>query len=436
MPRFSVLLPTYEHAATLPYAVRSVQAQRVEDLEILICGDGVSEEVRAVILELQHADSRIRFFDLPKAPARGELNRDHVIRQAKGEFILHQNDDDLWLPGHIAMLDEALADADFVGSMQVNVGPDGKVRAYFFDIGRREYVKPWLAWKSNNFGSWSCGGFSPIFAAHRLDAYLRLPEGWVTTPHGLPADQIMWHRFLNQPWCRAKSLCWPIALQFPTVYRQEWTPAQRAAELHRWTKIIEAPDYAVRLWRDILPDLGDRLLSQALEETRSRSGADETHKAALAVERDQRTAAEAVSAEERAQRGAAEITLEEERIRRNAAESAAAEEQAARTAAEITLAEERIRRNAAESAMADERSLRLAAESASAEERAARLAAETVSAEERQQHGATIAAFEAMLSDEQTQRLRAEAERDAILASSSWRLTGPLRRFVDRLRTS
>ena len=118
MPRFSVLLPTHEHAATLPYAVRSVQAQGVDDLEILICGDGVSDEVRAVVLGLQLTDPRIRFFDLPKAPARGELNRDYVIRQAAGEYILHQNDDDLWLPGHVAMLDEALADADFVGSMQ------------------------------------------------------------------------------------------------------------------------------------------------------------------------------------------------------------------------------------------------------------------------------------------------------------------------------
>src|SRR5205085_213476 len=93
-------------------------------------------------------------------------------------------------------------------------------------------------------------------------------------------------------------------------------------------------------------------------------------------------------------------------------------------------AEERSLRIAAE-----ERSLRLAAESAAAEERAARLAAETVSAEERRQYGATVAAIETMLSREQTQRLRAEAERDALLASSSWRMTGPLRWLVHRLRT-
>jgi hypothetical protein len=265
MPRISVLLPTYEHASTLRYAVRSVQTQGVDDLEILICGDGVSDELRAVITELQCADRRIRFFDLPKAPCRGELNRDHVMRQAKGEIICHQNDDDLWLPGHIQELERALEDADFAAAMQVNVGTDGKVRALYFDLERPEFVEPWLDWKPNNFGSWACNGFGPIFVAHRLDAFLRLPEGWTTTPVGLPADQVMWHKFLRQPWCRAKFLRWPIALHFAASDRKDWTPEQRAEELRSWTQIIESPDYAVRIWRDVMPDLGDRLLSQALQ---------------------------------------------------------------------------------------------------------------------------------------------------------------------------
>jgi hypothetical protein len=266
MPRISVLLPTHEHTSTLRYAVRSVQTQGVDDLEILICGDGVSDDLRAVIADLQHADPRIRFFDLPKSPGIGELNRDHVLREAKGQIICHHNDDDLWLPGHIEVLERALEDADFVGSMQVNVGTDGKVRGYYFDLERLEFVEPWLNWKPNNFGSWASNGFGPIFVAHRLDAFLRLPEGWTTTPAGLPADQAMWLKFLRQPWCRAKFLRWPTALHFPSPDRHDWTPEQRAEELRHWTEIIESPDYAVRIWRDLMPDLGDRLLSQSLKE--------------------------------------------------------------------------------------------------------------------------------------------------------------------------
>ncbi len=264
MPRISVLVPTHQHASTLPYAVRSVQAQGVDDLEILICGDGVSDDLRAVISNLQRADARIRFFDLPKSPGIGEFNRDHVLREAKGRIVCHHNDDDLWLPGHIEVLERALEDADFVGAMQVNVDTDGKMRGYYFDLERPEFVEPWLNWKPNNFGSWASNGFGPIFVAHRLDAYLRLPQGWATTPAGLPADQVMWIKFLRQPWCRAKFLRWPIALHFPSSDRQSWTPEQRAEELRHWTEIIESQDYAVRIWRDLMPDLGDRLLSHSL----------------------------------------------------------------------------------------------------------------------------------------------------------------------------
>jgi glycosyltransferase involved in cell wall biosynthesis len=265
MPRFSVLLPAHERSATLPYAVRSVQRQGVEDLEILICGDGVTAELRAVIADLQRADPRIRFFDLPKAPARGELNRDYVLRQAQGEIILHQNDDDLWLPGHIAVLERALKDADFVGAMQIDVLTNGKVRAYYFDLERPEFVEPWLAWKHNNLGSWASDGFAPIFVAHRRDAFLRLPEGWITTEAGLPDDEAMWYRFIRQPWCRVKFLRWPIALHFGAPERKDWSPARRAEELRRWTEITEAPDYAERIWRELMPELGDRLLSQSLQ---------------------------------------------------------------------------------------------------------------------------------------------------------------------------
>src|ERR1700722_4099695 len=98
MPRISVLLPTHEHATTLPYALRSGQHHGIDDLEILILGGGVTDEVRAAVDELRKREPRIRFFDFPKAPGIGELNRDIVLQQASGEIICMHNDDDLWLP--------------------------------------------------------------------------------------------------------------------------------------------------------------------------------------------------------------------------------------------------------------------------------------------------------------------------------------------------
>jgi glycosyltransferase involved in cell wall biosynthesis len=132
MPRITVLIPTHEHASTLPYAVRSVQAQGIDDVEILICGDGATDAVRAEASGLQRADPRIRFFDLPKGPRHGELNRDYVLRQATGGIVCYQSDDDLWLPGHIEACEEALADADFVAGTHFEVRLDDQPR--FFSL--------------------------------------------------------------------------------------------------------------------------------------------------------------------------------------------------------------------------------------------------------------------------------------------------------------
>ena len=115
MLRASVLLPTHEHAATLPFAVASVQAQGADDIEILIVGDGVNDTLRATAKRLAADDSRIKFFDFPKGPRHGEIHRDVVLRQARGRIICYQCDDDLWLPGRVAGL---LNDQVMQGSME------------------------------------------------------------------------------------------------------------------------------------------------------------------------------------------------------------------------------------------------------------------------------------------------------------------------------
>ena len=412
MPRISVLLPTHEHASTLPYAVRSVQRQGVDDLEILICGDGATEQVRAVVAELMRGDERIRFFDLPKAPARGELNRDYVMRQAKGEFIFHQNDDDLWLPGHVETLERALEEADFVGAIQVNVDTDGKVRAHYFDLERTEFVTPWLDWQPNGFGPWACNGFGPIFVAHRLDAFLRLPEGWVTTAPGLPADQSMWHRFLRQSWCRAKFLRWPVALHFPAPDRQDWGLARRGEELRHWTEIIEAADYAARIWRDIMPDLGDRLLRQSLQEREQRTRLQAEHEIVLAR-----------AGELQAQLHPLQLELE-------TSKAAFEREQSLRAAAENKCDAIRLSCTALE----NERDAMWASCRALETERDAMRASCGALQNEFEALRASYSALESERDTIQASYRASRNECDALRGSRSWRITGPLRLLATQVR--
>jgi len=370
--RASVLIPTHAHrAATLPLAVASVQAQGIEDIEILIVGDGVDDPVRSTVERLRAADARIRFFDFPKGPRNGEIHRDGVLRQARGRIVCYQASDDLWLPGHLEDMETALENADFVGAMHVNVEREDRIRGYFFDIERPDFKDLWVAWQAHPYGPWASNGFGLAFAGHRLEAYLRLPEGWTTTPTGLPTDQFMWMKFARQPWCRIRSLQWPVSLHFPAPDRRDWTEQQRVDELARWTDIIARPDGRQHVYRAMLRTFGDLLLEHGLMVMQQQAAA--AAAAATALEREQ-----ALRAKVEGERGAAQTLRSRAEAVRDAQQTLRAKAEAERDA------EQRVR---------------------------------TYAQAERDAW--------------QMLRAQAEAERDAMRESTFWRLTGPLRAMIN-----
>ncbi|MER8410653.1 MULTISPECIES: glycosyltransferase [unclassified Mesorhizobium] len=105
-PRFSILMPTHSRVDVIGVAIQSVLDQTVEDFELLVVGDGCAAGT-AEVVEASH-DSRIRFFDLPKAPNFGYANRNIVLREARGELIGFAADDDLLFPDHFEILADGL----------------------------------------------------------------------------------------------------------------------------------------------------------------------------------------------------------------------------------------------------------------------------------------------------------------------------------------
>jgi GalNAc5-diNAcBac-PP-undecaprenol beta-1,3-glucosyltransferase len=221
--RATVLIPTHDHGPTLRYAAESALAQTFSDLEVLIVGDGATDETRETALSLEKDDDRVRFFDNPKGPRHGEVHRHAALQDARGDIVCYLSDDDLWLPNHVELLAGALQAADFAHTMTGWVHPDGTIGSFFGNIADPRQRARLLSDKWN---------FVPLSAAaHTLASYRRLPEGWHTTPADLWTDLRMWRRFLADPACVAVSIPIPTVIHFASAEREDWSLAARLEEL-------------------------------------------------------------------------------------------------------------------------------------------------------------------------------------------------------------
>lgn len=132
-PIFSILLPTHHRPETLELAIQSVLAQTHEDWELLIIGDGCTDNTAEVVT--QHTDSRIRWFDFPKAPGFGYANRNLALNEARGGIIAMVSHDNILLPDHLALLEKPfrLDAVQFVYSRPLWVNNAGLLMPFFFN---------------------------------------------------------------------------------------------------------------------------------------------------------------------------------------------------------------------------------------------------------------------------------------------------------------
>jgi hypothetical protein len=211
-PRFSILLPTHNRADVLPFAIRSVLAQRVQDFELLIVGDGCTDQTAQVVQGF--ADPRIRWFDLPKAPNFGYANRNLALRKARGESIAFMAHDDLWFPDHLELLGPYLEQPgiELVYSRPLWVAQGTLIVPGTFNLNHAPTLDAFLARTDNGIPA-SC-------VLHRSECFAKYGY-WDETLPGC-GDWDMWARIIDGGG-RANyvSLRQPTCLHFRAHWRTE-----------------------------------------------------------------------------------------------------------------------------------------------------------------------------------------------------------------------
>jgi glycosyltransferase involved in cell wall biosynthesis len=160
-PLVSVVIATYNWSNVLRCAIRSALRQTFERIEVLVIGDGCSDDSAEVVASFE--DPRLRWDNLPQNSGSQGIPNNRGIELARGKYIAYLGHDDLWYPTHLDHVVGALeaARGDVGHAMVLSIGPPGSSH---LNVPKPLYQGRFLA-------------LPPSAAVHRRDLVDRI-GGW------------------------------------------------------------------------------------------------------------------------------------------------------------------------------------------------------------------------------------------------------------------
>lgn len=225
VPYASIVIPTHDRASTLASSLRSALGQTVPEIEVLICGDGATADVREIASAFERRDARVRFLDYPKAPQRGAINRHRAVEEARTERIFYNDDDDLLLPRHVEILGPELDGADIVSTPPVSIQTDGRVALSLEDASHPLMRQMFVDDRHK--------GVFDTHIAHRKSSYRSNAATWGNATDRKPVTHML-KGFAGSPAVKWKNLHRITALSFHGACRTGMPAGERRAELEDW----------------------------------------------------------------------------------------------------------------------------------------------------------------------------------------------------------
>ncbi len=248
-PQVTVLLPTYNWSSVLRHAIASVLAQTFTDFELLVIGDGCTDDSEQVVAEA--ADPRVRWIGLPQNSGHQSVPNNEGLRQARGDFIAHHGHDDLWLPHHLAVMAGALesARADLAHSLCMMIPAQG--------------AAGWVLIPQQELGSYA----PPLCIMHRRTLTERI-GGWrdYRELRGTPPDVELWRRAAasGAPFTFVPRL---TGIKFPASVRRNVYRERPHDEQQAWAARIQSdPALEIHLLAEALTSRSNLMESWAYRE--------------------------------------------------------------------------------------------------------------------------------------------------------------------------
>lgn len=170
-PLVSVVMPAYNMERYIEEAIRSVQAQTMEDWELIVVDDCSADGTCAIVEEMAKKDSRIRLLRNEKNMGVART-RNRGLDASRGSYVALMDSDDLWVP-HKLEKQLALAQeekADIVYCSYAFADQDGNKKCNDFIVPK--YADMELMLKKNVIGC------SMALLTARTAAQYRFTEGY------------------------------------------------------------------------------------------------------------------------------------------------------------------------------------------------------------------------------------------------------------------
>lgn len=124
-PLISIIIPTFNWSSVLRLAIRSVLMQSETNFELLVMGDGCTDDSEDVVKSF--GDVRIHWHNLPVNSGHQTAPNNAGLALARGTYVAMLGHDDLWHPDHLRTMRSAIERerGDFVSAWTEMIGPPG-----------------------------------------------------------------------------------------------------------------------------------------------------------------------------------------------------------------------------------------------------------------------------------------------------------------------
>lgn len=184
-PKVSIIMATYNRAQYIMESIKSIQDQTFENWECIIIDDGGTDNTEDILKLLLNEDKRFKYLKRTSNYQKGlPGSRNYGLDEAKGDYIIFFDDDDIAHPQNLEICVHELSTKDisfcryirktFTGDFDYNFDYSKEYSSFYID--KNDINK--ILKNELQFNSCAVMWTKECYSTHRYTEHLKYAEEW------------------------------------------------------------------------------------------------------------------------------------------------------------------------------------------------------------------------------------------------------------------